>query len=783
MTDFFARLLDTSGFSARWYCGDWTAGHGWLHILSDLSVWSAYFVIPLVLGYFVVRRRDLPFRSIFVLFVAFILLCGTTHLMEAIIFWWPAYRLAGVIKLLTAVVSWSTVFALVQVAPHALAMRSPEELEREIAARKQAEEALQRANADLGRRVGERTAELAQAVEQLQIVTDSMSVPVTRCGRDLKYLWVSKPYADWIGRPVQEIKSRPISTVIGEEAFERLRFHFEEVLSGRVVRYEEQIPFRGIGPRWVSVVYTPTLGADGVPDGWVAVVNDLTERKRAEEALRQSEERFARFMQHLPGLAWIKDSQGRYAYANDDAVRAFGVPRESLYGRADEGVFPPATAAEFRGHDRRALESRAGVQVIETLEHPDGTVHHSLVSKFPIPIPEGGEVLVGGIAIDITDRLEMEAALKEADRRKDAFLATLAHELRNPLAPIRHAVEVLKAKGTPDPDLSWCREVIERQVGQMARLLDDLLDVSRITRNKLELRKERVALATVLDSAVETSRPVIDGGGHELTVSLPSEPVYLDADPVRLAQVFANLLNNAAKYTDRGGRIRLAAERVGQEVVVSVRDDGIGIAADVLPRLFEMFSQVAPALERSQGGLGIGLSLVKGLVEMHDGTVEARSTGPGRGSEFVVRLPVAAGPVIPELPPADIEWLSPAGRRIVVADDSRDAADSLAMMLRLMGHEVRTVGDGQEAVEVVQGYRPDVAILDIGMPRLNGYEAARRIREQPWGRDVLLVALTGWGQDADRRQAERAGFDSHFTKPVEAALLQELLAELQSKKG
>jgi PAS domain S-box-containing protein len=328
--------------------------------------------------------------------------------------------------------------------------------------------------------------DLRRTTEQLRIVTESMAAPVSRCSRDLNYVWVSRPNADWLGRPTQEITGRAIVDILGPEAFDRLRPHFERVLGGEVVRYEEQVPFRGIGPRWITAVYTPTFDAQGVCDGWVAVVNDIDERKRMEEALRES------------------------------------------------------------------------------------------------------------------------------DRRKDEFLATLAHELRNPLAPIRNAVEVLKAKGTPDPDLTWCREVIERQVGQMARLLEDLLDVSRITRNKLELRKVRVTLASVLDSAVETSRPAVDGGEHELTVRLPSEPVYLDADPVRLAQVFANLLNNAAKYTDGGGRIRLAAERVGREVVVSVRDNGIGIAADVLPRLFEMFSQVAPALERSQGGLGIGLSRSRG---------------------------------------------------------------------------------------------------------------------------------------------------------------------------
>jgi CheY-like chemotaxis protein/nitrogen-specific signal transduction histidine kinase len=387
-------------------------------------------------------------------------------------------------------------------------------------------------------------------------------------------------------------------------------------------------------------------------------------------------------------------------------------------------------------------------------------------------------------AADLILRFRYEQALKEADRRKDEFLATLAHELRNPLAPIRNAAEMLKVKAPTDPDLVWGRDVIERQVGQMARLLDDLLDVSRITRGKLELRKGRVTLAAVVESAVETSRPAIDGGGHRLTVELPPEPAHLDADPVRLAQVFANLLNNAAKYTDRGGDVRLSAQLVGREVVVSVRDTGIGIAPEVLPRLFEVFSQATPALERSQGGLGIGLSLVRGLVEMHGGRVQGRSAGPGQGSEFVVRLPVAAAaPTVREPPPAEAEKPRVAGCRVVVADDNRDAADTLAMMVRLMGHEARIARDGEEAVGAVEAFRPDAVLLDIGMPRLNGYEAVRRIRAQPWGKDILLVAVTGWGQEEDRRRSQEAGFDHHLTKPASPAALEKLLGSVAPRKA
>jgi signal transduction histidine kinase/ActR/RegA family two-component response regulator len=384
-------------------------------------------------------------------------------------------------------------------------------------------------------------------------------------------------------------------------------------------------------------------------------------------------------------------------------------------------------------------------------------------------------------AADLIERKHAEQALRDADRKKDEFLATLAHELRNPLAPIRNAVRIVQAKGPPVPELLWARGVIDRQVEVMARLLEDLLDVSRISRNKLELRTQRVDLAAVLDVALETSRPVIDAGGHELSVTLPAEPIRLEADPLRLAQVFSNLLNNAAKYTEEGGRVWLTAERQGGEVIVSVKDSGIGIAAEMLPRVFEMFSQAERALVRSQGGLGIGLSLVKGLVELHGGSIEARSGGPGRGSEFVVRLPVPS--VAPEREPGrpcEDEPVAVPKRRVLIVDDNEDSADSLAMLLKIMGHEVRTAYDGEQAVEAAAALRPDVALLDIGMPRLNGYDACRRIREQPGGQEVFLIAVTGWGQEEDRRRTEEAGFDHHVVKPVDTAALMRLLASLPS---
>jgi signal transduction histidine kinase/ActR/RegA family two-component response regulator len=374
-----------------------------------------------------------------------------------------------------------------------------------------------------------------------------------------------------------------------------------------------------------------------------------------------------------------------------------------------------------------------------------------------------------------------EAQLRDTDRRKDEFLATLAHELRNPLAPIRNALQIMRLAGSDAAAVEQARGMMERQLGQMVRLIDDLLDLSRITRGRLDLRKERVELSVVVGNAVDIARPLIEASGHQFQVDLPAQPIHLDADPVRLAQVFSNLLNNAAKYTERGGRIWLTAERRGDEVRLTVRDTGVGIPADALSSIFEMFTQVDRSLEKSHGGLGIGLTLVKRLVEMHGGSVEARSDGPGKGAELVVHLPIVAESPVVDGHGLDTGSASPLKCRILVADDNRDAAESMGTMLRLMGNEVRTVRDGMQAVEEAAAFRPDVVLLDIGMPRMNGYEAARRIRQERWGQRMALVALTGWGQDEDKRRAEEAGFDRHVTKPVAFGHLQALIARLQAE--
>jgi signal transduction histidine kinase len=373
--------------------------------------------------------------------------------------------------------------------------------------------------------------------------------------------------------------------------------------------------------------------------------------------------------------------------------------------------------------------------------------------------------------------LRLIEQLREQDQRKDEFLATLAHELRNPLAPIRNGLELIRRANNDPAVLEKTTPIMQRQIQQMVRLVDDLLDVARISRNKLHLRKEQVDLESVVRNAVETSRPVLAAAQNDLHVDLPSEPVLLEADPVRLAQVFSNLLNNAAKYSGPGGRISLIATQSGDELTIRVSDTGIGIEPAKLSQIFGMFVQLDASEQQVQSGLGVGLTLVQRLIEMHGGSIEARSEGQGKGSEFIVRLPALKQPAksVSEIEPA-LASRARTRRRILVVDDNVDSAESMAMMLELSGHDVAMAHDGLAAVELAKEFQPDVALLDLGMPKLDGYEAARSIRQQSWGQKMKLVALTGWGQQEDKRRSREAGFDAHLVKPIDFDALEELVA-------
>ena len=433
------------------------------------------------------------------------------------------------------------------------------------------------------------------------------------------------------------------------------------------------------------------------------------------------------------------------------------------------------------------LENPTPYAIEYRVVHPDGSLRWVLAngrSSYEGAGPTRRVVSFDGTVIDITDRKrgveereQLVAGLQEQDQRKDEFLATLAHELRNPLAPIRNGLQIMRLAKSGPEDNEKVRAMMERQLGQMVHLIDDLLDLSRISRGKFDLRRERIELATAIQQAIETSLPIIDQADHELLTDIAPGPIFVDADLTRLVQVFSNLLNNAAKYTERGGQIRLTVQHLGAEAVVSVRDNGIGIPPHMLQHVFEMFTQVDRHLDRSQSGLGVGLSIVQRLVQMHGGTVEARSDGTGRGSEFVVHLPVALLSVGDERSDQPDPVHPIAHRRILVVDDNVDAAESLAMMLTMSGYETLTVHDGLQALAVAETFRPNVMLLDIGMPKLNGYEVCRRLRQEQWGEDMVVIALTGWGQEKDKRLSLEAGFDSHMVKPVLPDALEALLAE------
>jgi len=481
-----------------------------------------------------------------------------------------------------------------------------------------------------------------------------------------------------------------------------------------------------------------------------------------------------------------KTLEGRILSWNRGATRIFGYEPHEVIGKPITIIVPP----ELHPEEQQILDKlRRG----ERIDHfdtvrvtKDGRRIAISLTVSPVRAADGTVIAASKVARDVSERKlaeqrlqQSEEALRLADRRKDEFLALLAHELRNPLAPIRYALAANRKPGRTPEQRKQADEIIERQIAHMSRLLEDLLDVSRITRGTLELKKTRTELTSVIGAAIETARPLLDAKHHTLALDLPTQPVQLEADLVRLAQVFSNLLINAAKYTDSGGRIQLRAVQEPGSVVVSVSDSGIGISAELLPRVFNMFFQSHQALGRAEGGLGIGLSLVRGLVMLHGGSVQARSEGAGKGSDFIVRLPIGAP--LPEDLDTDAETDSlaaDAGLKILVVDDNRDAADTCAMLLEASGHHVQTAYTGRQALELARTFRPHALLMDIGLPDIDGYQLAQQVRAAPWGRSAALVAVTGWGQEQDRLRAVAAGFDQHLVKPISAETMDTLLQSL-----
>ena len=522
---------------------------------------------------------------------------------------------------------------------------------------------------------------------------------------------------------------------------------------------------------YVDFVYQPLTDASGVVEGILVQGHEVTEQHRAQQALLV-------FSNSIPAIAWVARRDGTVERFNSQWETYTGQASDSALGHGWLQALHPDDRTAARQAWEQARDGHVPWKVEYRLRQHDGSFRWFYVRCVPQFDAAGDVVRWFGTTTDIEDARQTAQALRDADRQKDEFLATLAHELRNPLAPIRSAVQLLNSPTATDHVRARAADVIGRQAGHMARLLDDLIDIARITQQRMVLKKEAVSIDDVVQSAMEAVRPVADAKRHQLTVALDSPQDMLWVDPLRITQVLSNLLNNAAKYTDPGGHIRLDVKTVDSAIELTVTDSGIGLGAESIAHIFTMFAQEKSALDRSDGGLGIGLALSKGLVELHGGTLAGFSEGPGKGSRFVVRLPLADQPIqaAPSIEAAPASAGSVQARSVLLADDNLDAAETLAELLRMDGHTVHTANDGMRAAAMALQLRPDVLVLDIGMPGLNGYEVARRVRAQPWGREPLLIAATGWGREDDREKARAAGFDMHLTKPFDPLQLAALIA-------
>ncbi len=941
LAGFFTHLLDVEGFPPRWHCGVWSEAHGWLHILSDLGVWTAYLAIPLVLWYFVLRRRTLPFRYMFVLFGAFIIFCGTTHLMEAIIFWWPAYRLAGMLKLATAIVSWGTVIALVPLAPKVLSIRTPEELATIV------EERTAQLNREIEvRRHTER--ELARQRQLLEVTLSSIGDAVIATDTDTRITFMN-PVAesltgytnrDAIGRPLDEV-----FRIANERTRQPVETPCEAVLrDGVIVGLANHTILIAADGRETPIddSAAPIRDSEGTVLGVVLVFRDATEQRGYVE----TQERLAAIVENSQDAIISQDLDGTILSWNQGAQTLFGFTAEEAIGQPIEIIVPPDMRAEhqrsmqalrhgepvhhldtfrirkdgsrlevssrispIRGgegevigaskishdissqkHNERVLRlfSDAGIVLSDLSEeanmldrlarmavplfadwcvislvdahgqiqvvgraHGDesmqgvldecltryplewnsysitvnvlqsgkpeliqdvppsmltslatGEYHRRLLEQLnpksvvAVPIVIRGTTVGAitfaacdsyhGYALDdlaVAVELARRAAtalenvrlyheLQEAQRQKDDFLAMLAHELRNPLAAIQYANEIAQLSQESGEE---ARDTINRQVKNLAHLIDDLLDVSRITRDKIHLKRENVDGAALVRRATASIQPLITAKQHRLRVEVSGQPLPLFVDPTRFEQILVNLLSNAAKYTPNGGEITIRALAEGDRATFQVQDNGIGIPTESLPRVFELFTQVDNSLDRSQGGLGIGLTVVRRLAEMHGGSVSADSTGLGQGSVFTVQLPLSAAQEGSGAP-IETRMAKTRPRRILVVDDNVDTAHSVATLLQLAGHEVAVAHDGLAAVEAARRNRPEIVVLDIGLPGLDGYMVARKLRDDPELAHAKLIAVSGYGQPEDRRRAYEAGFDAHLIKPVSFDKLLELIA-------
>ncbi len=617
-----------------------------------------------------------------------------------------------------------------------------------------------------------------ESEERLRAIADTSPAIIYMTEPNGYCTFLSPAWTEMTGQEVERGLGFGWGAAVHPEDLELTRGVFAPTPTPSRFRIEFRLASANGEHHWVIGTGAPRFGKSGEFLGYVGSVLDIDKEKLGEEALRQSVQIYRALGESIDYGVWMCDPSGRNVYASDAFLRLVGLSQEEYSSFGWASVLHPDDVERTAAFWRECLRSGQQWDIEHRFRGVDGAWHPILARGVPVKNERGETTAWAGINLDISRLKQVEDELREGDRRKDEFLATLAHELRNPLAPIRNSLHVLRLAGS-GPDTGRVHEMIDRQVNHLIRLVDDLLEVARITSGKIDLRRERVDLVDVARAAIETGRPAIEGARHRLEVSLPAEPLVLEADAVRLAQVLSNLLNNAAKYTEASGTIWVRAERQGRWATLSVRDTGVGIPPAMLPRVFDLFTQVDRTLGRSQGGLGIGLALVKRLVEMHGGSVEVQSSGWGAGSEFTVRLPLAtprAVEPVSETRPDESLPGSAARRRLLVVDDNRDAADSLALLLRLHGVEVLVAYDGASALEKVRAFRPEIALLDLGMPGLDGFQVASRIRKERDLDGVVLVALTGWGQPEHRRQSSEAGFDHHLVKPVELGDLRQLVA-------
>jgi PAS domain S-box-containing protein len=623
------------------------------------------------------------------------------------------------------------------------------------------------------RRAAERALRLSE--EQLRAIFAQAAVGIAITDLAGCLMDANPSFCTILGYPLSELRGRSLLDVGMAQDRAKMQENIQRLLTEASPGYVTQNRYvRKDGSIvWSNTTLSVLRDESGEARRLISTLEDVSGQRQAEE-LRAH---LAAIIESTDDAVITKTLEGIITSWNRSAERTFGYTAAEIIGQSITLLIPPDHVNE----EPAIIERLRRDERIEHYETVRVTKHGALLnislSVSPLKDSQGRIIGASKIARDITRQKRSEELLREADRRKDEFIATLAHELRNPLAPIRQAAMISVAPTASDAQKRWSHDVINRQVHHMSLLLDDLLDVSRVTRGTLELRLEMIDLAAVVDAALETARPILDSKRHRLTMELPAHRVSFAADPLRLAQVLSNLLTNAAKYTDHEGQISLRASESAELVTITVSDTGIGIPPEAISRIFDMFSQIKSSQDRSEGGLGIGLALTKGLVQMHGGVIEARSDGAGRGSAFTVRLPrrTLSGSKHKQPIVGAVEMAS-SRRRVLIADDNRDAADSLAALLEMQGHEVSIVHNGAEALARFSTLMPEVVLLDIGMPELDGYEVAQQVRELAGGRAVRLIAVTGWGQEGDRARAMQAGFDHHFTKPVDPARLLELIA-------